>query len=1014
MNKSLREEIRAVLALGVAAVAFAPVAMAQEQAPKEEEEALAEVEFQEVVVTGSRIRRSEFTSPAPVTVITNERSQLAGLLTTEDILRESTVASGEQVNDTFSGFITDGGPGANVISLRGLGAQRTLVLVNGKRWAPSGVQGQTNSVDLSAIPSSIIGRIEILKDGASSIYGADAVAGVINVITKESFDGLQLNAQGQATHDGGGERYVLDATWGTVGDRGSFSISLQYAEQKELVRADRDWAACNTYQRWTDQNGRGNLDFTDPFTGEPLCFGDFDTFNATAIGTLRYEPSLTDPFDTTNPYHDPRIAAFLGVPYFTRVPVNGFLPGEPPLGTGSFVPEPLYQNDGGYYTDTQSSKITQILYPTKLYSATSFGQLDFDVGAGTSTAYYEAYFNRRETAANGGYWQFAPQLDWLTYDETALHPYNPFAELAFFGNPAFGQPFAVLPNYGMKDPNTYVDIDRYNVFAGLRGDLAGDWDYDAVLGYGHSKGTYRFEEFLEAQVEAAVNGIVIRPDGSVTCADEVLAQYPGCVPANLFTEDAQLRGILPADVLDFITKNTKGSTVYEGLSLSAYATGPLFSVPAGSVKAVFGVEYRDESINDVPDPEAQANNLFNRSTAGITKGDDQVREVFTEIEVPLASGKRFAEDLYISGSLRWTDYESYGDDTTYRLAFNYQVTPQFLVRSTYGTSFRAPDLYEQFLGDTVGFQSALSDPCYNYGQNNNPGDTLYDNCASFGLPEDFFPTQSITSIYGGTDDLKAETSDSLTIGLVFTPSFADFSFAVDYFDITVENTVARPGTSFLLGQCYDSVDFTSPYCERVGDRTPYTPNPDGTQGPGGLLTYVDRSFLNIGEQRSRGYDFNFLYDHQFPSGRLVVDATATYLMKQTEEIFGIFSRLEGRWGFPRLTATGQVRYDWKDWRLGWTMDFIGESEEQPIYDPGTTNQDRQNRTPNMLYHTLSLRYSQSNWDAIATVRNVFDKDPPYVGNGHANQGATRFLNTLPGVGYDLFGRSYVLQLSYSF
>ena len=248
MSKSLRDEIRAILAAGVAAVVLSPAALAQEQQTAEEpkkEEAGPEAEFQEVVVTGSRIRRTEFDSPAPVSVITTERSQLAGLLSTEEILRDNTAAAqGDQINDAFAGFVTDGGAGANIISLRGLGAQRTLVLVNGKRWSPSGVQGATNSVDLTAIPSSIISRIEILKDGASSVYGADAVAGVVNVITKESFDGFQLNGQGQATHDGGAERYIIDASCGKVGDRGSFSISAQYQEQKELIAADRDWSRC--------------------------------------------------------------------------------------------------------------------------------------------------------------------------------------------------------------------------------------------------------------------------------------------------------------------------------------------------------------------------------------------------------------------------------------------------------------------------------------------------------------------------------------------------------------------------------------------------------------------------------------------------------------------------------------------------------------------------------------------------------------------------------------------------
>jgi iron complex outermembrane receptor protein len=1048
MNRSLQDEIRGILAVAVAAAIFAPVAAAQQsaaeadktEAQKRETVAQAELmgleakqatEFQEVVVTGSRIKRTEFTSPAPVTVITSERSQLAGLLTTEEILRNSTVASGQQVNDSFSGFVTDGGAGANTISLRGLGAQRTLVLVNGKRWSPSGVQGRTNSVDLSAIPSSIINRIEILKDGASSIYGADAVAGVVNVITKESHDGFQLNGQGQTTHDGGGERYILDGSYGKVGDRGSFSISAQYAEQKRLVAADRSWSRCDTFQRWTDQAfptppdgvpmGDGNIDNRDPATGKPLCFGFIYGLASTALGFLRYEPTLTDASDAGNPFYDPRVDFYGGlvespIPFYTRMPVNGLSASSWPLLVSNPAAtrpvRPYYDNEGAYYRDELSPKVAEIQTPSKLVSVTSFGQLDMDFGAGQSTAYYEAYYNSRKTDANGGYYQYFPVVLPLTdesYQGTgplAFNPYNPFAALELLGGLGSGLGIAqpVLPVYNLVDPTSYVDVERYNVFAGLKGDLAGDWDYDVVAGYGHSKGTYRQQVFLDGQTYAATNQIVVRPDGSVTCDDAALAAFPTCVPANLFTEDALLRGILPADVLAFITKNTKGDTVYEGLSLSAFATGPLFNVPSGAVKAVFGAEYRDESIDDVPDIEAQNNNYWGFTSAGITKGDDQVRELFSEIEVPILEDRRFAEDLYFSGSYRWTDYESYGSDTTYRVALNYQVTPQFLLRSTYGTSFRAPDLYEQFLADNTGFVSNLNDPCINYGQTRQPGDPVYDNCAAQGLAPDYTATSSILAITGGASDLNAETSDALTIGLVFTPSFADVSFAIDYFDIKIADTVESPSVGFILNQCYNSAGFSSPFCTRVGPRDPNN---------GNQLDFVDSSFVNVGKQQSRGYDFNFLLEHQFPAGKLTVDATATYLDKQNYEVFGEFTRLEGRWGFPRLSANSQIRYDWRDWRFGWFVEFIGASKEQPNFDPDTTNQDRQNRTPNTLYHTASVRYTQSNWEAIATLRNVFDKSPPYAGDQPGVE-VNQFYNTLPGVGYDLFGRTYVLQLSYQF
>jgi len=1025
MSKSLRDDIRTILAVGIAAVVMSPAALAQEQQKPEEqkkEKAASETEFQEVVVTGSRIRRTEFESPDPVTVITSERSQLAGLLSTEQILQKTTAAAqGQQINDSFSGFVVDGGVGANTISLRGLGAQRTLVLVNGKRWSPSGVQGATNSVDLTAIPSSIISRIEILKDGASSVYGADAVAGVINVITKDSFDGLQLNGVGAATHDGGGERYGFDASWGKVGDRGSFSLSASYVEQKEMVRADRDWSRCAFLKRWTDQSPvNGVIDGRDPDTGKPLCY-EAQIYTQTAFEVFRYEPSLTDPYDTSNPYYDPLTAALSNsavaaggspIQFFTRVPPNGFAPGQPPLGATGPRPLPYYENEGRWLRMDKNPEVGQLQIPQKIYSATSFGQLDFDLGAGTSTAYYEAFFNRRESRSRSGHAQLFAQnssqyVRPLTYDNLNVNPYNPFGPLS----PAI----FVVPSYEIRDPTYYIDVDRYNVFAGLKGDLAGSWDYDIVAGYGHSKGTYEREQLLEDRVIAATTGVVIRPDGSITCADTFLAQWSNCVPVNWFTEDAQLRGILPQDALDFLKKMTKGTTVYESTSVSGYATGDLFSMPAGTVKAVIGAEYREESIDDQPDEEAVADNLWLFASALNTKGTDKVKEVFTEIEVPLLSGKRFAEDMYISASGRWTDYDSYGDDTTYKAAFNYRITPSVLFRSTYGTSFRAPDLFEQFLGDATSFAAAGNDPCTNYGTGNRqPGDPLYDNCAAQGLPIDFRAPSSIKQFTGGADDLEAETSDSLTMGIVLTPEGSGFSFAIDYFDIQVEDTVESPSSGFILFECYNSIGLSDPFCSRVGPRSAYIPGTNGGPGTGGEIEFVDASFVNIGKQQSRGFDFNFLYEHQFEVGSLTIDSMVTYLQKQNYELFGETTRLEGRVGFPRLSANAQIRYDWRDWRFGWFMNFIGESQEDPsvTYDPGTTTPDQQYRTPNYLTHTLSLRYQRSNWEAIGTVRNIFDKDPPYIGSIPLE--VNRIANTMPGVGYDLLGRTYVLQLSYQF
>jgi iron complex outermembrane receptor protein len=1029
MARSLKVEIRTLLAYAAATtLAFAPAAFAQQEDEDDitvasgvidEDERATRPSIDTIIVTGSRIRRDEYTSTSPITVITSERTQLSGLLTTEDILQKSTIASGQQVNDSFSGFVTDGGPGANNISLRGLGAQRTLVLVNGKRWSASGIQGFTNNVDLSAIPSSIIGRIEILKDGASSIYGADAVAGVVNVITRESLEGLQFNAQTQFTGEGGGQRYVFDTSWGKVGDRGSISFSAQYAKQESLQAADRRWAECDRIPRLTDQDGDGVIDNTNPFTGEQLCFGFIHGLAAGALGFVRYEPSLANPTDVSSPFYDPMLAVlptFVGappIPFFTRVPENGlFKASSPPLGLfpqpGTNPLRPLFDNQGPYYNDTRNPAISNIQTPNELLSASSFGKLDVDVANNQSTLYYEAFFNSRKTESSAGYRQFFPLVRTFTFDQAALHPYNPFAPVEFLcGGPGSGcglvQP--VLPTYELLDPKFIAEVDRYNVFAGMEGELgSGDWFYDAYLGYGRSSGSYRAQQFLDDRVEAAVNGIIIDPGtGQVVCAPAVRAEFPDCVPVNLFTEDALLRGQLPADALAFLRKDTKGRTVYETWTVSGYVTGELMALPAGALSLVLGGEFREESIDDTPDIDAQRNNFWGFSTAGITKGRDKVTELFTEVEVPLLSGRRFAEELTISGALRWTDYDSFGSDTTYKLGLAYAITPQVLLRSTFGTSFRPPALYEQFLADFTGFTSGLSDPCTFYGSSSQPGDPLYDNCAADGLPEDFFSPSGIQVSVAGAAGLDAETSDAFTVGLAYTPDWANVSIALDYFDIKVKNTIASPSAAGFLGQCYNSVDFSSAFCERIGPR-----------GPTGGITSVDASYLNIGSQQSRGMDIAMVYERQLPAGLLTFDGNATYIDRQNVEIFGVVTNLEGRWAFPRWSASTQARYDWQDWRFGWTLNYIGKSKERKFFDPGTENQNRQNRTPNTYYHAVSARYTAANWQAIFTIRNLFDKYPPLVGAGQGSQSANRIYNTLPGAGYDLFGRTFVLQLSYGF
>ena len=212
------------------------VAQAQPAAPAPSSEAKPEEKkVEKVVVTGSRLRKSEFTSSSPIQVITREETTLEGLNDTSSILQGSTLAAGsQQINNTFGGFVTQGGPGANTLSLRGLGAQRTLILINGRRIAPAGTRGQTGQADLNTIPDSMVERYEILKDGGSTVYGSDAVAGVVNIITKQNYDGLNFTGFSSQPFETGGAEYQVTGTWGETFERGHFMMTGEYFRRDPL------------------------------------------------------------------------------------------------------------------------------------------------------------------------------------------------------------------------------------------------------------------------------------------------------------------------------------------------------------------------------------------------------------------------------------------------------------------------------------------------------------------------------------------------------------------------------------------------------------------------------------------------------------------------------------------------------------------------------------------------------------------------------------------------------------
>ena len=975
-----------------------------EQAPESEaaepatEITLPEV-TEEIIVTGSRIRRDAFTAALPVTVITEERSMLAGLANTSEMLQSSALASGTQVDNSFGGLVVSGGPGVNTFGLRSLDPDRTLVLVNGRRFTPAGTRGQVANVDLNSIPTVAIERIEILKDGASSIYGADAVAGVVNIITKKRFDAFVLEGFYQDELDAGSASALYGKTW----DRGYLDVAVEFSEFGPVGRDEQEYSFCD--ERPLTNGGVHSSTFAP--TRDGRCFGAINAF--TDIYGLGPRFSAI---------RDPEANFFgTGLPWRAANPVGP---------DGRRVAETGLRDDRNWSEE-------HLIPERQLIQVYSDGQLDFDLGdlLGTVSGSYEFYYSHREDSYNRGHRQFFP----------FVHPGNPTNPFRPFGGIA--QP--VVMSYNMLNPVTEVKNDVASIRLGLDGDLGGfSWNFDAS--YSWSRGEFTYDTWLKDKVARALSA-ALGPDGSLQCVldrtqlfyaanfenavvDRILSEGPdpNCVPLDLFSEDAQ-RGIIPQEAAGYLSERVKLETDYDLWTVAFDVEGRLFDVPAGEVRGVAGMDWRSRNLDDRPPISSVEDNQWGFTAAGRTKGDDYVIEGYGEVEIPLLSGFKVgdisvAEELTMNGSYRYTDYSSYGSDSTWRLLFNYAVNPVFRVRSTVGTSFRAPALYELNLANQTGFVTSRDDPCDNFrdaSRDLDPGSNLFKNCEALEMqgviPPDYTASSGILVISGGNPDLKAETSDSWTLGFVVTPDLAglfpslgvDLSLAFDYYDIDLDNSISRLSAREILSRCYSSSDFSAQECALVGAR----------RSSDGQLEGVNSSYINVAVERSTGYDITVRADREFSFGDLSVDILAARLLAYE---FGLGdgkpTNYAGRHAYASWRGEMATRFDWRDFTFAWTTDYVGKTDEEPVYDlfnDGTVT--NVTHASDKFFHAVSIRYRDSNrrFEVIVGVRNIFDEEPPVVGWGAFSPSASTNVNyNVPlGAGYDLLDRRFFASLSYN-
>ena len=952
----------------------------------------------EVVVTGSRIREpASYTSADPIQVITSEQSTLQGLTNLSQIIQQSTVAgNGTQINNYFNGPIESGGPGVNTVSLRGLGPDRTLVLLNGQRMGPAGVGGTVGSVDLNTIPSTIVDHIDILKDGSSSIYGSDAVAGVVNIVTKTNFDGLQLHLYAKPS-DGGAEQDFA-ASWGKKFDHGYFNVSVDYYQQQALLAGDRNYLNCS--QDFAYGSNGQRLDLIDPNdTSTYKCFNLLNRVIEDANTGMAYIPSdLAAPGSVTNNdlpgLH--RIACTVrDLPTGPGCSTNTAYPVDVSLTRLSMAETPYNNPELGAF---------DAIFPTQRWSAVASAA--YDLIPNSAQLYTDFMFNRRVSSQTS-----------MRQIYPVVVPGNP--SNAFNSSTGdYELPVVLTPTFA------HQSVDYFRDLFGVRGDLPSfatvtGVHYDLSAQYSRSSGTYSDTVFLDDRVNATVAPNGCDPTWSIDGGPTMqsLGDTAACVPVN-WTAASFNGGFTPQE-LAFLEGVDVGHTLYTQEYAQGDVQADLFKLPAGPLAADVGFIVRRDYIDDVPGPIDLAGNLWNTTSSGITRGSDTVREGFGEISIPVVRDLPLMRSLDVRVSGRYSDYDSVGDAKTYKVEGRWALTSWLAFKYAQGTSFRAPQLYELYLADQTGYESQVTiDPCINYGINANP--TVAKNCAGEGIPSNYAggSPSALISTGGGLGNLKPETSLSRTASVVLTPHLfgIDAGLEVDYYQNHIKNGIQEFGAANIVDACYDSTSYpTNGFCS-LFTRDPVTHQ----------ITVVHDNYVNVANIVDNGIDATIYWNQPLPHEVMLrVDSELSWTLKQTTQLLNTASVIDynGTVGSPEFVGNVNVRLTRREWTVNWFMNMIGATNDARLTASTTPNYRNTGvaatfvvRTPFYTTQNLSVVRTFPHGLTIEVgVRNLLNQAPPYYSDLGVDQAVQSLIGQFPLTSqYDIVGRTAFFTIDKKF
>jgi len=874
-----------------------------------------EAMIEEIVTTGSRIKRSDSSSISPISVLTAEDLSVSGNLTLENFVQDMPAVNG---GDYGTG-VNNPPTGLASVSLRGLGPNRTLVLVNGKRFASASTGGY---VDLNTIPTAIVDRIEVLRDGASTVYGTDAIAGVVNIITKKDFEGVSLDFGYDVTDEGDGDMYNASLVFGNSFDRGNFIVSAQVNKREEIRQGDRGFAECPFFDDGVQTICGGSA------TTTPASFTPLGADSALG-GSVLDAGGFTRRFDP-----GPDAFNYAALSYLT-------------------TPQDVFS---GYAAANY-----------ELFEAPALGAVN---------ATLEMNFSNRISDQ-----LLAPVGTFGGWQTSQTHPDNPFGDVLCASNPECTAPQAVATSRRLTESggrNFTQDVNTWRIGAGLDGSFENGWTWDV---------NYTVARWIDSQRD---EGRPNRPRiEAMMDPDLCAARTDGCPGVyNPFISDSMTDAQV---AYGFLGVNTKNRSELNVLQLNVAGDMGGFEMPGGQIGWALGYENRRESASSQPDGGA-AIGAVAFTPGETTAGKFEVDEFYGEVVVPILSGAPMAEILTLEASARYTDVDFLEDtESVFKVAVEWAPVEDIRLRTTYSEGFRAPNIGELFLGIQQSAES-YTDPCRNYGTSGVDATTVA-NCQADGLAPDFnLATFQATTLQGGNPNLEPETSESLTFGVVFTPSFLEgLSLSIDYFDIEITDAVGTAPTSEVISSCYASAGFSDPLCALIVG--PAFPGVDETPSPAAPLrrnsnlqvSGIIASNANLSTYETSGVDFQVDYGFETDIGLIDLRVTGTYLSDydylpfaggETVKLAGFFGG-DPFYGSPVTFAEWQTNFGVTLTRDNWGGNLSARymSETDDISGaPGNLS----NVADSVTYFDIQGYYNWGDMTFTLGIRNLADEDPPYV------------------------------------